>query len=889
MLLKGPDLLASLPSILFRFRQKQYAVTADIEQMFHRIFVKEDDRYAQKFLWRNCDASREPDVYIMNVLIFGASCSPCISQYVKNLHASKYEVQYPEAVSAIINNHYVDDFLLSADTAEQAIKVSKNVHFIHSEAGFNLRNWCSNSSEVLESLNAQRTEDKCLSGLDKFETEKVLGVFWKPCDDTITFKISKTIIDSQLFIGTKEPTKRELPKILMSVYDSLGLIGNFLMYLKTIVVKGIITLQEIWRSGVGWDESVLQPQVEKWKKWFIHLPKLQELKIPRCYIKHIHNYETAVVDLHVFADASENGYAAVAYFRIFAGNEFVVALIGSKTRVAPLKLASIPRLELMAALIAARYANNIIEGHDIEIRKKVFWSDSKTVLSWIRSDHRKYHQFVAVRVSEILHLSEIADWHWVPGKQNVADEATKWTSVPNLSESGRWFNGPEFLKLPEHMWPKEISNTAPTQVEIKQCLNVVTASEPLILLNRFSLWTRALRTTAFVIKFCRLLINKSYRPETELTQSEISAAEVLLVKQAQRESFFNEIGLLEKNKYIPKGSSIYKLSPFLHSDGILRVNSRISNANVPEELMYPAILPKDCYLTKLLILHYHNLFHHANSETAVNELRQRAVHIELVSTLNTSSCIMAIRNFICRRGTPRELFSDNGTNFVGAERELRQAIKEIDTNELIRSFTSATMKWNFNSPSSPHMGGAWERLVRSVKTVLYKILPERCPSEEVLRSMMAEVENIINSRPLTYIPIDGENKEALTPNHLLLGSSNGLKPLASYDDAGVVLRQSWLSSQQVAEQFWRRWVSEYLSTLTCRTKWFEKAKPLEVGDLVVVVDPSNPRNVWPRGKVIEIFKASDGQVRRAKVLTSCGVLERPAVKLAVLDVASGLE
>lgn len=267
----------------------------------------------------------------------------------------------------------------------------------------------------------------------------------------------------------------------------------------------------------------------------------------------------------------------------------------------------------------------------------------------------------------------------------------------------------------------------------------------------------------------------------------------------------------------------------------------------------------------------------------------RAVHIEIVHSLTTSSCILAIRNFIARRGTPREFFSDNATNFVGAEKELRAAVKEVDGNEFVRNFTTATSKWNFIPPAAPHMGGAWERMVRSIKTVFYKIMPTRSVNDETIRSMMAEVENIVNSRPLTYVPIDNETQEALTPNHLLLGSSNGMKPLADFEDSSVVVKNSWLQSQLYAQQFWKRWLSEYLPSLTCRTKWFENSKPLSKGDLVVVVDPSFPRNVWPRGKILETTVAADGQVRRAKIMTSRGVLERPVARLALLDVASNRE
>lgn len=187
------------------------------------------------------------------------------------------------------------------------------------------------------------------------------------------------------------------------------------------------------------------------------------------------------------------------------------------------------------------------------------------------------------------------------------------------------------------------------------------------------------------------------------------------------------------------------------------------------------------------------------------------------------------------------------------------------------------------------MGGACERLVRSVKTILYEIMPSRSPTDELLLSLLHEVENIINLRPLAYVPVDDDIDEAVTPNHFLVGSSSGLKPMSSCDDSGIVLKQSWRISQQYANIFWKKWLAEYLPSLTCRSKWFEKPKPLVVGDLVLIVDPLFPRNVWVRGRVLETRLAKDGQVRSATILTSRGIFERPVTKLAVLDVASRLE
>ncbi|XP_075160331.1 uncharacterized protein LOC142233319 [Haematobia irritans] len=955
MLLKGPDLLSSLPDILFRFRQKAVAICGDIEQMFHRIFIREEDRNVQRFLWRSDDASKEPDIFIMNVMIFGASCAPCISQYVKNLNAAKYEEQYPSAAEAIVKNHYVDDFLDSVDTNDEAVCLARDVKYIHSQAGFNIRNWICNERSVLKEINGEDDEtSKDLDLCGDFRVEKVLGIFWRSNDDSITFKVSPYILESDLFRLRKAPTKRELLRILMTIYDPLGLIGHYLMYLK-------IVLQEVWRSGVRWDDEVRPQQMAKWLTWLSFLPDIQNTRIPRCFLQTFKSNANLNVQLHTFSDASENAYAAVSYIRI---SDVVVSLVGSKTKVAPLKVTSIPRLELMAALIGARFAKIIERSATIKIHQRFFWTDSRTAISWIKSDHRRYHQFVAFRASEILEITELSEWLWVPGKLNVADEATKWKKCgPDLSNNSRWLNRPDFLQYSQSMWPTQIEIDKGTDCEHRQHILTINEVWNLIDIKRFSQWRRALRTIAYVIHFIGKV--RGYKSSSHITQDELKRAEAILLNQAQIEMYGEEIVQLKKGDSVKNTSTIYKLSPFLAGDGVLRIDGRIDSASVPDEMKYPAIMPKDSYITKLLLTHFHNSYHHGNHETAINEIRQkyyiprlrttfkkiirkcqmckvkkaqpacpqmaklprarlsayvapftytgldffgpimvtvnrhrekrygalftcltlRAVHIEIVHSLNTSSCILAVRDFIARRGTPREIFSDNGTNFVGADRELREAIKHVNTNVLVCHFTTATTEWNFNPPSAPHMGGVWERMVRSVKTVLYKIMPTRSPDDETLKGMMAEIENIINSRPLTYVPIDNENQEALTPNHLLLGSSNGMKPLAELDDSGHVLKSSWLVTQQFAQRFWKRWTAEYMPTLTCRSKWFEKTSPLKVGDLVIVVDPANPRNVWPRGKVVSTKVAADGQVRSAKIMTSCGILERPVAKLAVLDVA----
>ncbi|XP_055605645.1 uncharacterized protein LOC129753820 [Uranotaenia lowii] len=261
----------------------------------------------------------------------------------------------------------------------------------------------------------------------------------------------------------------------------------------------------------------------------------------------------------------------------------------------------------------------------------------------------------------------------------------------------------------------------------------------------------------------------------------------------------------------------------------------------------------------------------------------RAVHLEVASSLTSDSCKKAIRRFIARRGPPEEIYTDHGTNFVGVSRELKTELKNIN-EDMCSSFTDTSTQWYFIPPAAPHMGGCWERMVRSIKTALGSIPTLRKLDDESLITVLAEAEHMVNSRPLTFIPLKTENDESLTPNHFLLlnskGTHQGIKPYVPTDAA---IRGSWDLIQQVLQTFWCRWIKEYLPTITRRTKWFEEVRPIQEGELVVVVD-EGVRNKWTRARVLKTFPGKDGLARHADLRTNRGILTRPFTKLALLDV-----
>ncbi|XP_065080573.1 uncharacterized protein LOC135703310 [Ochlerotatus camptorhynchus] len=957
---KGPDFLTSLIAVFFHFRLYAYALTGDIKEMFHRFFIRLADRQFLRFLWRD-RATLEVVVFIMDVAIFGATCSPSSAQYIKNLNAREFEAEFPRAVAAIVHYHYVDDYLDSFSTAEEAVKVGSEVKRIHAEGGFEIRNFLSNDPAIAVQVGAESMEPEKSIKAEKGENvESVLGMKWIPSGDELTYTFVLREDLKHALDDSHTPTKREVLRVVMSLFDPLGLISFFLIHGRTL-------MQDIWASGADWDEPINNTLCGQWKRWTALLSELNLVRIPRCYFFGA-GYETySTLEIHVFVDASRSAYASVVYFRVDTTQGPAVALVAGKAKVAPLKMMSIPRLELQGAVLGSRLLNSVMAMHKLPVTRRVLWTDSEIVLAWLRSDNRKYQQFVGFRVAEILSTTDVQEWRKIESELNVADQATKWGGGPNFNVDNPWFRGPKFLSKPESFWPQQRTVPYSTEEEIRK-MNVHTKIQSLIEATRFSRWEKLERTVSLVQRFVDNLKRKRQGKQLELgvlKQEELAKAEATLYKQAQQNWYAEEVAQLNgfdgtlqlQHSVISRTSNIYKLWPFLDQCGVMRMRGRIDAApNVAYSAKHPTILPQKSRITFLLADKFHRRFRHANRETVINEMRQeyhipkmralvarvtkecvycrirnaiprsppmaqlpnvrvtpfvrpftfvgldyfgpilvkvgrsnvkrwvalftclsiRAVHMEVVHSMSTESCVLAVRRFVSRRGSPAEFFSDNGTNFIGANNQLKKEIQDRE-ERLASVFTNANTRWSFNPPGAPHMGGVWERMVRSVKAAIK-------PDDETLETVIVEAEAMINTRPLTYIPLESADQESLTPNHFLLGSSSGVKQLAvQLTDYRMTLRSSWKLAQHLADEFWKRWLKEYLPVISRRSKWFEDVKDIQEGDLVFVVDGST-RNQWTRGRVERVAVGADGRIRQAWVRTSRGVVRRPVVKLAMLDV-----
>ena len=269
-------------------------------------------------------------------------------------------------------------------------------------------------------------------------------------------------------------------------------------------------------------------------------------------------------------------------------------------------------------------------------------------------------------------------------------------------------------------------------------------------------------------------------------------------------------------------------------------------------------------------------------------LETRACHLEMAFSLDTESFLMAFSRFVKRRGTPSTMASDNGTNFTAAERELREAVRELDTAKISRDGVHQAIQWRFQPPRSPHFGGVFESMVKSAKRALTSVLSKSQLSDEELMTAFAEAEHILNSRPLTTMSNDPADDTVLTPNHFIVGRMDA--PIAKERlamESGVIHpRRRWETVQGLVNNVWRRWVKEFVSLLNLRRKWRQQKESVKVDDVVLCVLSDTPRNHWPLGRIVEVFPGPDNEVRVVNVLCRGKVKRRSIQQLIPLPVTT---
>ena len=323
----GPSLHNDLPGILLRFRERPIALVGD---MFCHVLVKEEDRKYHRYLWRDMDSTRPPDVYEMNCLVFGDKSSPCEANFAVIRTTEDNQDQWPEAAAAVRRDIFVDDFYSSCNDVPQTVSLRADVSSLMAKGGFPMRKWLSSSPEVLATIpETERSisNEKLQQG--ELPTGRALGVRWDAQSDTLGLTYAHVERPST------QSTKRGILAKLAGLYDPLGWSSPF-------TVRAKIILQRTWSRGLDWDEPLPADVASEWVKWESEVAALKDFAVPR-YIYSLSS-ETLTRELVVFCDASEDACAAVAYMRaVLVDGEVICHLVMAKTRLMPLKMISIPR------------------------------------------------------------------------------------------------------------------------------------------------------------------------------------------------------------------------------------------------------------------------------------------------------------------------------------------------------------------------------------------------------------------------------------------------------------------------------------------------------------------------------------------------------------------
>ena len=957
-LMVGPTVHPQLVDVLIRFRMHRIALVADISKMYRAIELPLADRDLHRFEWRDSPGDTIND-YRMTRVTFGVSSSSYIANMCVKQNAADFAFKYPLAARIVNESFYVDDCLTGADSIEQGIEVYTQLQGLFAKAEFLLRKWNSSSPAILESIPADLRDAKTsltIADTDEVYT-KTLGIEWHSVMDHFRLDVNQHRPVASL-------TKRALVSDIAKTYDVLG-------WFAPVIIKMKILLQRLWESKVEWDEPVPKPIEEVWMRWRSQLKLLSQVHIPRCYFPK--DAQLASLQLHGFSDASEDAYSGVVYLRMEDTEGSIhVALVASKTRVAPLKRLSIPRLELCGAQLLTKLLSHVRLNLNIPIEDVFAWTDSTIVINWLDGSPRRFKTYVGNRVSFIISHVPSKNWNHVRGEQNPADCASRGLFPKELIEHELWWQGPAWLKLSPPNWPKQ-TDIPPSTIPDEQkeiCVHThLELMEPIIPLDRFSSYNMLTRVTAWVFRFISNARKNNSPIKTPLTVTEVNKAETYWISMSQSQRFTSELKALSSKQVLPSSSSLFSLHPFLDSQGILRVSGREQRSKLAYSTMHPIILDGKHPLTRLIVSGEHRRLLHAgptllmaslsrkycliggqrivrsvtrsciicrrHSEKPIPQLMGqlpmervrpdmvfenvgvdyagpiyvkhghvrkpklvksyicvfvslsvKAAHLELVSDLTTDAFISALRRFIARRGKPSLLWSDHGTNFVGAQKELQQFVSFLEdqrSQKAISQFcTSRRIVWKFIPERSPHFGGLWESCVKSMKYHLKRILSPVKLTFEEYSTIITQIEACLNSRPLVALSCDDDGVEPLTPGHFLIGRPLEALPDSSFSYRSVNLLRRWDLCQSLVRHFWQRWSVEYLTSLRRYAKWHKPTRNMSVGDVVVLKEDNLIPTTWPLGRIIEVFHGKDGLVRVVNVKTKNGTFKRPIHKLAPL-------
>lgn len=630
-LLTGKKLHHDILKIIFNFRLYPICFTADIAKFYRMVHINSADRCYQHILWRE-RASDEIKTFELMTNTYGLRSSGYVAMRSLKQLATDEGTRYPRAADILMHGFFVDDLLWSTQDLDEACTLQDELVALLKLGGFDLRKWASNNPELLSRIDADQAVAINFSDDTVCSSLKVLGLKWLPIDDCFSFDYN---------ITDNTYTKRSVLKLLASIFDPVGFLSPCTFLAKCI-------MQDLWKLSIGWDDSLPSDLRDKWFSFISSLSCLSSLKIER------HMLIPKFCDVHLiaFCDASTRGYAAVIYVRsINQNNEVKTRLLISKSKVAPIKPLSIPRLELMSAVLLSKLVLFVKQNIQNISFKITALTDSSVALAWLQTPPYKLKTFVSSRVAQIVEVVPSNCWFHVRSENNAADLCSRGILPTQIvAEYERWSCGPSWLTDDVHLWPISTFyvNSKTEILELKTNTDAFAFTSQNIkqknlenLFENYSSFNKLQRVIAWCLRFIKNC-KASQRSVGPLSTHELNASHDIVIKITQQQYFSNEINNIKCNKFVP---SLRKLSPFLDVQDFLRVGGRISESDLPYNIKHPLLLPKKCHLTNLIIEHFHKIYLHVGPRSLQGILCKRYWIVSARSIIRSvlSKCVTCFK------------------------------------------------------------------------------------------------------------------------------------------------------------------------------------------------------------------------------------------------------
>jgi len=612
---KGPDLLNNLLGVLIRFRENNVAIAGDIRKMYHSVAISDLDQHTHRFMWRDMDSFRRPDIYKIKCVSFGDKPAGAIAALALRKTAQLGEDEFPDAAGIIRNNTYVDDILGSVPSEDEAIRITSQIDSILSKGGFQVKGWNTSTDD-------SKTTIKVCTSVHKpdDDTSKVLGVVWNSKTDKLEFVAKVNFSPRHRKVRTEPDltsadiprmvpeilTKRMILSLVNGIFDPLGLSAPF-------VVQGKMLLRKLNKQEkADWDDPIPQDLRDDWIKFFMQLFDMEKIVFRRSTKPSTAIGEPSLV---LFSDASEEAFGACAYIRWKTQDgSFRSNLLAAKSRLSPMRKITIPRLELNGALLAARLSSFIMKESVIPFCNIYFIVDSEIVRAQIQKESYGFNTFAGVRIGEIQDLTEKKDWYWVGGAKNIADIISRGTEPSKMGPDSEWQRGPSFMEKNVNDWPvkqtysgtdlpDQVATQSKSHVMLTQVSDGVDVSK-VIDIQRFSSYSKLLRVTA--------RISSAFKPGASLRniakvpdRNQIKEAELMWIRESQKSL---------KDDVKPQ---MMKRLGVRDVDGIYIVGSRIENwAGHTYNNTNPILLTSKSRFAQLYVQYVHNICHLGTSAVA---------------------------------------------------------------------------------------------------------------------------------------------------------------------------------------------------------------------------------------------------------------------------------